>query len=269
MPGIASAIAVLMLLFCAGAWAASAETECADAVYAAIGYDLHLEDFAERAQQDKNFIVSKACKPWPYKPELTLAALAYDAGVENKKELVVAIIDKKKRVVGSIQWKIGEDALAELGEHSLGFDTARYQLAEGVRAFGLRFRSSTIGASCGEANWGDQLTLLVPNGKSLRPVLSLYKNLARSIKGCLSDPHAIWEEATLAIRIENAHTNGFHDLRVTANITLNSNGAPIDHMKPRVEHVIFRYDGKRYKPSGKTPWWLGFGGESPAFVPGG
>jgi hypothetical protein len=265
MPRIASGIAVLMLLVCASAWAASDET-CADDVYTAIGRDLRLEDFAERMQdQDHRFIVSKACKPWPYKPELTLAALGYDAGVEYEKELVVAVIDKRKRVVSSIQWEVQEDAITEFGKYSLGFDTARYQLAEGVRAFGLRFSSSARGASCGEADWGDQLILLVSDGKSLRPVLSLYRIWQRSIAGCLSVqvPHAIWEDALLTIRIENSQTNGFHDLRVTANIDPQSDDAPIDHIKPRVEHVIFRYDGKRYKPSGEVPWWLGFWGELP------
>jgi hypothetical protein len=261
MPRIVRGITMLMLLVCASAWAASDETECVDDVYAAIGRDLRIEDFAERAQ-DRGFIVSQACKPWPYKPELTLVALGYDADVEDKKELVVAVIDKRKRVISSIQWKVEEDAITELDGYSLGLDTARYQLAEDVSAFGLIFRSSAIGASCPDARWGDQLTLLVPNGKSLRPVLSLYRYVQHSIEGCLSvfSSDAIWEDAALAIRIENSRTNGFHDLRVTANITHHSNKVPIDHMKPRVEHVIFRYDGKHYTPSGKVPWWLGFGG---------
>ncbi|MDR2637179.1 MAG: hypothetical protein LBB55_02475, partial [Zoogloeaceae bacterium] len=191
-------------------------------------------------------------------------ALGYDAGVEYEKELVVAVIDKRKRVVSSIQWKVEEySAYTKLGDGSLRFDTARYQLAEDVRAFGLVFNSSAIPPGCADWNRGDQLILLVPDGKSLRPVLSLYRIVQQSIEGCISVqvPDAIWEDAMLTIHIENSHTNGFRDLRVTANIYPQSNGAPID--QPRVEHVIFRYDGKRYKPSGEVPWWLDFWGELP------
>ncbi|MDR3157447.1 MAG: hypothetical protein LBU11_00220 [Zoogloeaceae bacterium] len=172
MPRIASGIAALMLLVCTGAWAALDEAECADEVYAAIGRDLRIEDFADQARGKSSFIVSKACKPWPYKPELTLTERAS----KTKKNLSSPSSTRKTVSSTASNGKSGK-TLRDWMKYSLGFDTARYQLAGDVRAFGLRFRSSAISTSCGGANWSDRLTLLVPNGKSLRPVLSLHRNL--------------------------------------------------------------------------------------------
>jgi hypothetical protein len=85
--------------------AAAEDVGCGSEIYAAIERDLRLADFAGQAlDEGKGFIVAQPCKTWPYKPELTLVALAYDAGVEHGKELVVAVFDKeKKRVVNSYQ----------------------------------------------------------------------------------------------------------------------------------------------------------------------
>lgn len=250
--------ALLMLLF---AGAASAETQaqsCADDIYAIVRRDMNIKDFSPK-RQDGN-IISESCKSWPYNHNIVLSAFAYNAGVEFEKTLIVAMIDKKtKRVVSSYRSVISEDAITEVGEDSLKLDTARYQLATGVRAFGVEFNSSAIGASCGEANWNNELTLLVPKGKELRPVLSLYLYQQKSIQGCLSvqSPDAIWQDASLTIGIEKTNINGFYDLLATATITTHSNGAPIGNIKDRVERHLFRYNGKFYEKGKIVPWWLG------------
>jgi hypothetical protein len=64
---------------------------------------------------------------------------------------------------------------------------------------------------------------------------------------------ATWDSADLAIGVEPARTNGLHDLRVTANLL---RWSPEKPDKKRTAHVIFRYNGKRYEPVGKIPWWL-------------
>ncbi len=248
---------LLALLFAGGASAEAKDETCADEIYAIVGRDMKIEPFAPR-RRDGN-IVSESCKPWPFDADMTLSAFAYDAGGEYEKNLIVAMIDKKtNHVVSSYQKVIGEDAVTEVGEYSLKLDTARYQLAKGVRAFGLRFNSSARGASCGEANWNDELTLLVPEGKDLRPVLSLYMYQQKSIRGCLSTqvPDAIWQDAILTIGLEKTSTHGFYDLLATATITTHSNGAPIDDRKDRVEHHVFRYNGKYYEKGENVPWWL-------------
>jgi hypothetical protein len=249
---ISRVVLFVILAFAANVWAAEDERQCGSEIYAAIERDLRIAGFAERARDEgKGFVVSEACKTWPYKPELTLVALAYDAGVEYEKELVVAVFDKKrKHVVHSYQQRIQEDWLTEVGEYSLGFDTARYQLADNVRAFGLSFNSSARGPSCAEAGWGDQLILLVPEGKSLRQVLSLYKLQGRSNKGGCG-PDSDWKQAYISISIEKTQANGFYDLRVTATTEAATT-------EGHVEHATFRYNGKRYEYEPIIPWWLNF-----------
>ena len=249
---------LLALLFVGNASAETKDEKCTDDIYAIVGRDMKIKVFAPRTQ-DGN-IVSESCKSWPYNGDMTLSAFAYDDGVQYEKILIVVMIDKKaKHVVSSYRSVIGEDAITEVGGSSLQLDTARYQLAKGVRAFGLRFNSSAIGASCGEANWGNELTLLVPEGKKLRPVLNLHMYQQKSIQGCLSTqvPDAVWQDAEITISIEKTSTNSFYDLLATATITTNSNGAPIGNTKARVEHHVFRYNGKYYEKGKAVPWWLG------------
>jgi hypothetical protein len=269
-------ITLFALVFATGAWATDDATfekkKCDSEIYAAIERDLRLAGFAKRAQdENERFIVSQACKTWPYKPEFTLVALAYPTGGDNDADvqerinlgegiqwaILIAIFDKKtQRIIHSDQRQIQEDAETAIGDRSLGFDTARYQLADNVRAFGLRFTSAASGASCTEFSKSDWLTLLIPEGRSLRPVLGLYRQTAEAIAGCLNSPAPLGDSvrhyANLAIGVEKALTNGFYDLRVTATID-EDNGE-----RAKQEHVIFRYNEKHYAPVGEIPWWLAF-----------
>jgi hypothetical protein len=262
---------IALFALSASAWAsedaALAKKKCGDEIYAAIERDLRLVDFAEQARrkdEDDGFtIVSEACKTWPYKPKLTLVAVIYrdDArypepdGVVYEKDLLVAIFDtKKKKIVHSRHWHIQDMyPVTKTTEDSLGFDTARYPLAEGARAFGLRIRNSEYlpGPSCPYEDLSEQIVLLLPEGRSLHPVLSLWQQAKADKEGCGGD--ATWEAASLAIGVEPTRTNGLHDLRVMANLL---RWSPEKPDKKRVEHVILRYNGKRYEPVGKIPWWL-------------
>lgn len=240
---------------------ATAETQvekCPDDIYAIVERDMKIKAFAPR-ERDGN-IVSESCKSWPHKRDMTLAAFVYDDGVEYEKILIVVMIDKKtKHVVSSYRNVMSEDAMTEFGGSSLQLDTARYQLARGVTAFGLRFNSSAIGASCGEANWGNELTLLVPEGKHLRPVLNLHLYHQKSIQGCLSTqvPDAVWQDAETTISIQKTRTHGFYNLLAKATITSHSNGVHIANIKAHAEEQrVFRYNGKYYEKGKVVPWWL-------------
>jgi len=126
------------------AFAQTREDTCAPDVYKAVKQHLKINEFAPR--QDDGNVISAACRIWSYKTNQLLAAFAYDESVEYEKRLVVLILDEKtKSVISSFRGDIGEDAVTEVGEHSLKLDTARYQLGESVRAFGIRFTSSARG----------------------------------------------------------------------------------------------------------------------------
>lgn len=194
------------------------------------------------------------CKSAPADTARTLAALAYPADTAQAKTLVVAVVDARTaRVVASYQQDVTEDAAIMVGADSLSLDTARYQLAPGVRAFGLRFNSDAHGASCADGIWRDELTLFVPAGESLRPVLkglAMSRSWARN--GCFGNGGGtlVYDEAALSIALAPTRTKGYADLEVSARIRRNGEGVA------KIERAMLRYDGEEYRISGKAPWWF-------------
>jgi hypothetical protein len=248
--------ALVVCLFSAMAFAQEREDTCAPDVYKAVKQYLKINEFAPR--QDGGNVISAACRIWPYKTNQRLAAFAYDEGVEHEKRLVVLIVDEKtKSVISGFGGNIAEDATTEVAEYSLKLDTARYQLGEGVRAFGIRFTSSARGASCGQGYWGNELTLFVPEGKNLRPVAALNLHQQRWLEGCpAATSRALWEDAMLTVSMSEASTNGLFDLVVTAKITVNSMEASPRNLRDRTERHTLRYNGKFYEKGKSVPWWL-------------
>jgi hypothetical protein len=256
MKKISFAAALVVYLFSTIAFAKTQEDRCLPYVYMAVKQHLKINEFAPR--HDGGNVISAACRIWPYKTSQLLAAFAYDEGVEYEKRLVVLILDEKtKNVISSFRGDIGEDAVIEVGEYSLKLDTARYQLGESVRAFGIRFTSSARGANCGQGYWGNELTLFVPEGKNLRPVVALNLYQQQWLEGCpAATSHALWEDAMLTVSMGKTSTNGHFDLVVTAKITVNSMDASTRNLKDRTERHTLRYNGKFYKKGKSVPWWL-------------
>lgn len=240
----------------ATAFAQTREDKCTPDVYKVVKRYLKIEEFAPI--QDGGNVISSACRTWPYKTNLLLAAFAYDEGVEYEKKLTVLILDEKtKSVISSYRNVIGEDAVTEVDEYSLKLDTARYQLSESVRAFGVRFKSSARAASCGEGYWGNELTLFLPEGKTLRPLATVNLYHQRWLEGCpaVTSP-VLWEDAMLTVSMDRASTNGLFDLVITAKITVNAMDTPARNLKDRIERHTLRYNGKSYEKGNRVPWWL-------------
>lgn len=242
---------------------AYADESCDEQTLDILAKHLKLKEYLPRS--DGGIVIAETCKIWPYKPTLTLAAFAYDtqkANVtyeESPKQITIALINNKnQQLVSDFQKIIEEDATTEIDGSSFLFDTARYQLSKSERAFGVRFNSAAIGASCGEARWNNQLTLFVPTFKKLSPILSIYMTQQRSIKGCLSvfSPDAIWENADLSLSMKKSKTHGYADILVTAKITSDANNENIESPADRIETYTLYYDGQRYLRGKDFPWWL-------------
>lgn len=251
---------ILLASYIGTALAQSNVEQCADVIYEAAGNLVGVDSFvpADRG----GMIVSEACKTWPYSGNVILSAFAYDLGTNYQKNLLVAMMERSSgKVIGSYRSTIGEDAITEVDASSLSLDTARYKLSKQVRAFGMRFNSAAIGASCGEAHWNDELTLFVPDDKNLRPILNIFMYRQRALKGCLSvqSSEAVWEDALLRISVAKTTANGFADLLVTATITTSSNDNLLlleTGNKARIERRTLHYDGKSYQRGSNVPWWL-------------
>lgn len=244
------------------------DAECNQNIYQAVGKHLGVDDFDN--QDNGGSVISESCKVWPYKKNVTIAVVAYSPNEGNKdselkKEVVVAMIDNvKNTVISSNKQIIEEDAIVQIGRDSFTIDTARYQLSENIRAFGIRFYSTARGPSCGEASSNNELTLYTPQGKKLNHVLKIYMSQQRLFSGCIGSAtgHDSWEYAVLSIAIDKSKTHNFNDLKVIAHIEPDTNmETPPSNMdmKPRDETYVLRYNGEFYEHSNKTPpWWLGY-----------
>lgn len=249
-------LCVVGLLVTPTAAAQQSNQVCEQAVFDTLAPALGLENWDLSSSNDR--ILSVACKRWPQQPRWTLAAVAYDMGKKDEKELAVAAIDLQDRKVASLHTEtLSEDALTEVGPNSVRIDTARYLLNDQIAAFGVVFTSEARGASCPDAAWADELMLFVPEGPKLRAVFSIHLRHLRGLKGSLCqgiDPH-VWETASLTIHVANHTSHGWRDLRVKAHIRVDTDGDAPVLLKSRTEAHTFRYDGHRYRASSKRPWW--------------
>lgn len=252
-------LAGLLGVLCMAGAASAADMPCDDKVYTALGQQLHIKALlaADRAER----IASQACKPWPHKDTVLLSALAFNEGkAKDVKNLLVATIDRRSmKVLSSHRERVEEDALVGFGDSSLKFDTAVYRLNADVVAFGVRFNSAAGGASCPEAGWEDELTLYVPSGATLKPVLHLAMHKYQALKGCVGMPSEdmVLEDASLSIALEKTASHGYADLSVRAAIEGEAGGkgkAPT----ARLQRRVLRYDGSRYELEGEAPWWMQF-----------
>lgn len=240
------------------AWAVG-EAGCPEAVLESLAAEFDAPKL-HAAAQDDGTLAAQACKPWPYDESITLAAVAYPEAIENDwggrtlRLLVAMVATADGHVLAGHSEQRDEDAGFALTQGNLRLDTARYDLASGVRAFGLVVQSSAPGPSCPDGRFNDELILFVRDGASLRPVFGTYLSTWERVAGepCSLSPQSrvVTEEAELAIGVEPTVHHGFADLRVMANVVRHEwNGGGDAEWKEttrrRVSRVV-RYDGGKY-----------------------
>ena len=97
---------------------------------------------------------------------------------------------------------------------------------------------------CGEGNWSNELTLFVPEGGALRPVLQGLATVhSQALQGCFgpgNNGDLVYDEAALTIATANAQSHGLRDLVVTARIY--RNGREDAKQKPSsIERRVLRH----------------------------
>ncbi len=233
------------------------EQICSATTLNIVGKFLGVEGFGVRQAGDgPGVVTAAACKKNPAKPQITIAAVAYDAGKDDAKTLVVMLLNEsEQKVVASDRWEIGEDAGMRVESGSLWIDTAPYLLAKGVRAFGVDLTSGYI-PHCGDGGSGAERTLYVQQGEKLRPIFGLTMSSWRFLQGgnprCVGSDQAsevtIIENTDLSISVAKTSTNGYRDLIVQA-VSSEDTGQP----KGKKSFLYkLRYDGQRYRNQGLT-----------------
>lgn len=202
-------------------------------------------------------LVAATCKPWPDDSNQTVVALAYDKNGEGNqvdgRSLVMLLgkADTQSGKLTALYREDGEeDASWELNRRALRIDTARYHLAPGVRAFGVITYSSARGPNCPDFNYNNLLTLVVPDGKTLRPVLKVYLDQWMQITGntCSSSEASQSESAQITLSMGKEISHGFADIILTAQVSG-------DEGQKRTVKKVLRYDGKRYPLEEYAIFW--------------
>ena len=171
-------------------------------------------------------VISLACKPHPQHPERTIVTLFHDLKdkkgqpVENKKGFVFGVINVAREKIYSLYREtIEEDASIRIDTGGLEIDTARYNLAPGVRALGVRMN---IGYSpqCADGGTSGFLTLFVEEGKRLKPALKdLPMSMWRITEGStcgVGDNEFSVDEVSLTLSVAGTTTAGWRDLELAA-----------------------------------------------------
>ena len=223
---------------------------CAATIVDIVAKHFKLDDFTfprngfYPSVENGGLIVAGVCKVWAADRSKVLAAFAYDAGAQDEKRFLVAVVEvHKQKVVASFDGVLQEDAAMKVGDNSLRLDTAPYDLAPGIRAFGVDL-STSYRQGCVDGGSGPARTLFIQEGERLRPVLSdFYLSEWRFVKGgpscATSEREPIVENVTFKIGVGKAPPSGYANLRVTATSDLRK--------KPfRYE---LRYNGQTYPTS--------------------
>ncbi len=225
--------------------------DCGPAVLATLGRALKVAHFvpgpSDFGKDPAGVVLVSSCKRMPDDPKLTLAAVGWNAGQEDSKALVVAIVDEASAtVVASQREDVDEDATTRL--NTLRLDTAPYALAPGVRAFGVDVYSDNPGCSAGGS--GPHRTLYVRDGNALRPVLqdlfiSQYRYLRGDQPRCIGpgeSQETISETYAVTIGLGAGGKDGWKDLLLT--VTPSRDDHRPSTLKPL--HVRIPYDGNAY-----------------------
>ena len=185
----------------------------------------------------RDALVTAACKRWPADSNVLIVAAAYAQGEDDKNE-IVALVDKRARAVrAAFTGTIAEDTLTRVG--SFGIDTARYDLAPGVRAFGIDFYS--FGHASGASEFvrsGPERTLFVQQGTTLRPVLV---GFSLTTWNAVPDRERRGELSNWTIAIGPTRSHGLFDLVVTRTTEPDQDGTPA-----LSERSVLHFDGKNY-----------------------
>jgi len=203
-------------------------------------YDLAIDS----SSNTKNQVLDFTCKYWPENNSKIILAFAYGNGVtDDEYKLIVAVVSKSK-IISSYSEAVEQNAVTYIESGSLKIDTAKYQLTNQTRAFGLRANAEHH--SCGhERGASNDFRLFVIEGEQLKIILSgisLSQWQIDDTENSCSPSEVIVDTTESYISVSPDSTNGFHDLIIKSKHS-NSN---------KVDVTTLRYNGKVYPLKSQT-----------------
>ena len=269
---VAQATCMVALAVAAGGAAAATDHEqavgaqveqlCDARTLAAIGRHVQAPNFAEpklgQAPDAGAVVAAAACRAAPAFHGRLVAA-AYRSGHQDDLLLVIAIVDSTTGQVGAtFKGNLDSDPNVTIVSGSLWLDTAAYELAPGVRAFGLDVTSG-LPRGCAGVGSGARRTLFVSQGRFIRPVLqdlpmSEWALIQRGKSACTdgSAPDlTITENFTATLGLAPTSTRGYRDLVVTGSAARDDG-----HLDERpVLRSVLKWDGRMYSTDEQQRAW--------------
>ena len=241
---------------------AQVEQLCDPRALAAIGRFVHVDNFKEpplgQEPDAGATVAASACRAAPaYHGRLVAAA--YRSGHDIDLLLVIAVIDSATGQVGSnFKANLDTDPAVKIVSGSLWLDTGAYDLAPGVRAFGLDVTTG-LPHGCAGAGSGARRSLFVSQGRFIRPVLqdlpmSEWVLIQRGKSAC-TDSGApdltITENFVTTLSVAPTSTRGYRDLAVTG--TASRDDGRVDERPPI--HALLKWDGRVYSTEAQQQAW--------------
>ena len=241
---------------------AQVEQLCDARTLAAVGRFVQVTNFVEpplgRDADAKAMVAASACRAAPAY-HARLVAAAYRSGHQDELLLVIAAIDSATGQVGaSFKGNLDSDPAVKVVSGSLWIDTAAYDLAPGVRAFGLDVTSG-LPRGCAAVGSGARRSLFVNQGRFIRPVLqdlpmSEWALIQRGKSQCTdgSAPDlTITENFTATLGLAPTSTRGYRDLVVTGTASRDDG-----HLEERpVLRSVLKWDGRVYSTDEQQRAW--------------
>ncbi len=241
---------------------AQLEQLCDPRTLATVGRFVQVANFKEpelgHAPDANAMVAASACRSAPAF-HARLVAVAYRSGHQDDLMLVIAAIDSGTGQVGaSFKGNLDTDANVRIVSGSLWLDTAAYDLAPGVRAFGLDITTG-VPRGCAAAGSGARRSLFVSQGRFIRPVLQDLPmsewNLIQRGKSACTDSSApdltITENFSATLGLATTSTRGYRDLVVTG--TASRDDGHVDERPPiRTE---LKWDGRVYSTDDQQRQW--------------
>jgi hypothetical protein len=221
-------------------------------------------------------VLDEVCRTWPYDGDLVLSAFVYDASLAfsgapqtvatnaDVLDLYVSVFNHKTgKLVGTYTHKVYQDATVSVLQGSLSIDTARYDLAPGTRAFGIRFNSAANPSGAADAWEDDYLTLFVSDGGKLSPVLGsgaldggIPMELVTIEHGCMEcQNNQGVKSGEGSVHMLPTITHGFHDVCVLYASPDIATSSPerTASLASMCRYGVYKYNGYEYVPTQGAP----------------
>jgi hypothetical protein len=267
----ARAAGLLALTLAAGTCQAASEHErnvgaqveqlCDPRALATIGRFVHVDNFKEpplgQAPDANAMVAASACRAAPA-VHGKLVAAAYRSGHDDDLLLVIAVVDGAGQVGANFKGNLDSDPAVRIVSGSLWLDTAAYDLAPGVRAFGLDITGG-LPRGCAAGGSGARRSLFVSQGRFIRPVMQDLPmsewNLIQRGRSACTDSSApdltITENFDVKLTVAPTSTRGYRDLAIAALATRDD--GRVDERAPF--HGLLKWDGRVYSLEAQQQAW--------------